>query len=93
MIEETTGISGGGGVKPTQPSGLDQPGAGDISSIGNIRVKDLNQLKEVLIEKLGPEKGLKFYNEFVKGIVLQIIMQIQKSEAGSKDRMKKMRSL
>ncbi len=94
---ESSGIGGGGSlpIKPNEPEKLGdvtgQPSGGSIENALHTPVKNLNQLKQVLIENLGKKEGTKMYNGFVKSFAMQMLSQMQQSAAQAKKAAQQMR--
>ncbi len=53
-------------------------------------VSNLGQLKKVLVDNLGEQKGLKLYNHFVRGLVMAMLSQIRQTSQSADQATKKM---
>lgn len=86
-----------GGISPTpdksQPistPGSSLEGIGGNVDISNINVKTLGDLKNVLVGRLGKEKGEKLYNQFIQSIALGMLSNMRVSEKAAQKAAKKM---
>ncbi len=93
---ETSGI--GPESKPIGPAGTSGPketsqgpSSGSIENAMHTPVKNLGQLKQVLIDNLGEEQGKKMFNNFVKSFAMQMITQVQHSAQQAKKAAQQMR--
>jgi len=79
------GASGPGGVEPSK--GLQ----GNAETFAGIQAGKMNEMKDVIMEKLGKEKGEKTFQDFQKMLMTNVIQSMQKSAQHALEAQKKAR--
>lgn len=81
-MSSSSGI-GGSNPSPITPqtgaTGGPEPSSGSVEAAMRTPVANLEQLKQVLVQNLGEEKGTKLYNSFLSSFTMLMIQQMQSS--------------
>lgn len=84
----TEGIQGPGSSGPVTPTGNSTNQ--ELINAMNTPVRTLGDLKRVLIQNLGEEKGKKLYNHFIMSMVNSMLSQLRQTQQSADQATKSM---